>query len=208
VLLALTALVAGLLFAEWSGRHRLKAVTKTAAALCFLAMGWQGDPGASTYGMWVFAGLALSVVGDVCLLPAGSGKPFLAGIGTFLLAHVAYGVAFVSLGVHWACVGGVLIPLVGVAWAIHRWLAPDVPAKLRGAVTAYIVVITCMVALSVGAWAGNGRPLLAVAATLFWLSDISVSRDRFKGAGFPNKAWGLPFYFAAQALFALSIAAA
>jgi len=205
VLLALTALVGGLLFAEWSGRRRLKALTKTAAALCFLAMGWQGDPGASTYGMWVFAGLALSVVGDLCLLPAGSGKPFLAGIGAFLLAHVAYAMAFVSMGVHGPCAGGAMAVMAVIAVFIHRWLVPDVPAKLRGAVTAYVVVITCMVALSVGAWAAHDMPVLAIAATLFWLSDISVARDRFKGAAFRNKAWGLPFYFAAQALFALSI---
>ena len=140
MLYTLSVLVAGVLFAEWSGRRQLKAITLPAAALIFLALGWQGDPSTSTYGMWVFAGLTLSVVGDVCLLPAGSGKPFLVGLGAFLLAHVAYSVAFVTLGVNWAWVGGVVIPLLGVAWVIHRWLAPDVPTKLQGAVMAYIVV--------------------------------------------------------------------
>ena len=42
------------------------------------------------------------------------------------------------------------------------------------------------------------------AAVAFYLSDVSVARDRFVAPGFGNRIWGLPLYYAAQLLFALS----
>ena len=41
------------------------------------------------------------------------------------------------------------------------------------------------------------------AAVAFYLSDVSVARDRFVAPGFGNRIWGLPLYYAAQLLFAL-----
>ena len=41
---------------------------------------------------------------------------------------------------------------------------------------------------------------------MFWMSDISVARARFKSAGFGNRLWGLPLYYAAQLVFALTTA--
>ena len=67
---------------------------------------------------------------------------------------------------------------------------------------AYVAVITAMVALSVGTTLYQGSQLIPVAAFMFWLSDISVARGRFKEAGFSNRAWGIPLYFGAQVVFA------
>lgn len=46
--------------------------------------------------------------------------------------------------------------------------------------------------------AGHGR----AGALAFTASDVSVARDRFVQHGFVNRAWGLPFYYAAQLLIA------
>ena len=42
------------------------------------------------------------------------------------------------------------------------------------------------------------------AAVAFYVSDVSVARDRFVAPGFGNRIWGLPLYYGAQLLFALS----
>jgi hypothetical protein len=38
----------------------------------------------------------------------------------------------------------------------------------------------------------------------FYLSDLAVARDRFVARAFVNRLWGLPLYYAAQILFAVS----
>ena len=51
-----------------------------------------------------------------------------------------------------------------------------------------------------------GGALVSVAVVLFAGSDVAVARQRFIVQSFANKAWGLPTYYAAQLLLALSIA--
>ena len=45
---------------------------------------------------------------------------------------------------------------------------------------------------------------LAVGALAFTASDVSVARDRFVKHEFVNRAWGLPLYFGAQLLLAVT----
>jgi hypothetical protein len=59
-----------------------------------------------------------------------------------------------------------------------------------------------MVIFASGAGAATGRWGIPVAALAFYGSDLSVARDRFLGAGFGNRLWGLPLYYAAQLAFA------
>jgi len=75
-------------------------------------------------------------------------------------------------------------------------------------VMAYVLALGAMVSLAIGAAAGWGRPLLAVGALAFAASDVSVARDRFVAPGLVNRAWGLPLYYAAQLVIALSVAGA
>jgi uncharacterized membrane protein YhhN len=91
-----------------------------------------------------------------------------------------------------------------VAAVVGRWLWPELPAGMAGAVAAYIVVITVMVAAAAGA-AGAEAPLLVLpAAVAFYVSDLFVARDRFVAPGISNRLWGLPPYYGAQISFALS----
>ncbi|MCX4245633.1 lysoplasmalogenase [Paraliomyxa miuraensis] len=165
-----------------------------------LAMGALDDD----YGRAILAALALCWVGDVCLLSRRNAW-FLAGLGAFLLGHVAFGAAFWLRGVDptWA-VGGVL-GLVLPAMLVRRWLSPYVPSNMRRPVDAYIAVITVMVGLSWACVAAGGTRVIAVGAMAFYLSDLSVARDRFVRREIQNRLWGLPLYYVAQLLLASTI---
>ena len=151
----------------------------------------------AAWGVWIAAGLVLSAVGDVLLVWPGP-KAFVAGLGAFLLGHVAYAVGFVRHGIAWSAAAGALV-VVGVAAGLFaRWILPQVGERLRGPVIAYMLVISVMVAGSGGAVAHGAHVGLLVATVLFWLSDVSVAIDRFAGGGYFNRVWGLAFYYAAQ----------
>jgi len=70
-------------------------LTKPLASLGFVVAGLGDGLLGSAPGRWLLAGLVLSLVGDVALIPRSS-KTFLAGLGSFLLGHVAFAVAFIK----------------------------------------------------------------------------------------------------------------
>ncbi|HEX6571551.1 MAG TPA: lysoplasmalogenase family protein, partial [Steroidobacteraceae bacterium] len=144
------------------------------------------------------------MVGDVLLIPAGRVRVFRAGIVAFLAGHVAYAAAFLTqpIGRAWLAAGGAGLGLA--LWGVWRWLRSSVPADLRVAVSAYLVVIGAMAALALGVAGGGGPATVAVGALAFAASDVSVARDRFRRDDFFNRAWGLPLYYCAQLLIALS----
>jgi uncharacterized membrane protein YhhN len=196
--------VMGLLMAEYRKHSRAKAIFKTAAAMGFVGTAVAAGPWGEAWSIWIVVGLGLSLIGDVALLPAGTGRWFYLGIGAFLLAHVAYAVAFFCLGIALPWLAATALILAPLSLQIYRWLAPDVPEKLRRPVGTYIAVIACMVCMGMGAFGNDpDRMLIPPAVLLFLASDIAVAKQRFKEASFRNKLWGLPTYFTAQLLFAL-----
>lgn len=198
----LTALgVVTLLAAEAREHEPVRRVAKPLASAGFvgvaLAQGALGSP----FGRWILAALGLSMLGDVLLLGRRS-APFLAGLLAFLGGHVAYAGAFVVRGADPGWALGAAGPLAAVAVAVGRWLLPRVEPAMRAAVLAYVVVISAMVALAVGAFAASAGTFVLVGAVGFYLSDLSVARDRFVEPGFANRLWGLPLYYGAQLVFA------
>ena len=205
---ALLVVVGGvcvLLFAEYYEKSSIKAVAKPLASAAFIAIALQADAAHSAYGRWVLGALALCWAGDVLLIPQGSGKAFLAGLGAFLLGHVAFAGGFLWLGIEGQIFGAASLGLVGAAVAISRWLLPHVRPSMKAPVVAYVVAISIMVTASIAASAHTGRWDLAVGATLFLCSDLAVARERFVKAAFTNKLWGLPLYYAAQVVLANSV---
>jgi len=199
-----------LVWAEVNENASVRIVSKTLAATSFIAYAIaMGAASAGSPGLWVIAALALSMVGDLCLLSREK-KFFLAGIGAFLLGHVAYVGAFASLGVDFL---GTALAAVGVgvlAFFVWRWLSPHT-GDLTRAVAAYILVISSMVAMATGSVfleASPGRIGLLVAAIGFFCSDLCVARDRFVAPGPSNRMVGLPLYFGSQLVFAGTIAMA
>ncbi len=188
------------LFAEARVLQGLRAAAKTIASASFVLFAWGcGALNAGPAGVWLVAGLLFAVAGDLFLLSSNK-RWFLAGIGAFLLTHVCYCIAFCFVGLSWSVTAVALVPLGLLAWAIWRWLGPHV-GNLSVPVRIYIVVISCMVAFSVGCVAAEPSPAragLLVCAVLFFASDIMVARQRFVSAGFLNKLIGLPLYYVSQ----------
>ena len=175
---------------------------KMTASTGFLLMAWAAGAFNSRYGIAVFIGLFFSWWGDLFLALPGT---FLFGLVAFLIGHIAYSVAFLLWGVRWSGVGAGFAVLALPAVGLFFWLNPHLGDDMRYSVYAYMIVITSMVALSVGAWRNGGTPIMVVAALMFWLSDICVARQQFVVDSMWNPLIGLPLYFGGQMVFAYSI---
>ncbi len=126
---------------------------------------------------WFVAGLLLSLAGDVFLMvPADL---FVAGLGSFLLGHLAYVVGLVQYqdSVPGLVLGAVVV-LAGMA-TLGRRVRTAVrrggDAALAGPVTAYMTVISAMVLAAFG----SGVPFMVGGALLFYASDATLAWNRF-----------------------------
>lgn len=196
--------VAGLLVAERRATQAGLWLTKPVASAAFIWLALASGALDSTYGRWLLAGLALCMLGDVLLIPRDRPGVFRAGVFAFLLGHVAYCAAFLTqpMSPVGLIVGGAL--MIAVVGLVLRWLAGSLPADMVGAVRTYMVVIGVMSTLACGVTAAGGPWQVAVGALAFTASDVSVARDRFVRHEFVNRAWGLPLYFGAQLLLAVT----
>jgi uncharacterized membrane protein YhhN len=223
ILAAATVPCVGLLLLGEQRNAWWRGWAKGAASTGFIATALAAGAADTAYGAWVLAALCLGWVGDIALVSAQR-RWFLLGLGSFLLSHLTYIGAFATVRpdalVAVLVAAGLLLP----AGLVGRWLWPHLAADMRGPVLAYIAVITAMVAAAAGAVAGAGparaataalsadqftarwvwQAAVGAAAPAFYLSDVSVARDRFVAPGFNNRIWGLPLYYAAQLLFAVS----
>ena len=93
--------------------------------------------------------------------------------------------------------------LIVLAVGILHWLLPHIPSHMRVPSVAYLVVISIMVAFAFGASMSGANIWFFVAALAFYTSELAVARNHFIKTEFINRAWGLPFYYAAQLIFAL-----
>ena len=109
-------------------------------------------------------------------------------------------------GIRWGMAALVVAPTAIVAVVVWRWLRPHLGERMRKPVAAYVVVISAMVALAVGTAAFDPGLGVLFGAIAFYFSDLAVARNRFVAAGFVNRLWGLPLYYLAQVLLALSTA--
>ena len=215
VLIAVFCLLAGFsaAVADVMGRRSEYGVLKMLAATAYIVFALHLGAEATVYGRLVLVALTLSWLGDLFLI--GTGRAFLAGLGSFLAAHVAYAAAFLVRGVDGvpAIIGGAVMVAVGLSTL--RWLhQEELPSSYRAPLAAYVTAIGVMVALALGtAWpdlvAGGGlvwtARALILGAGLFAVSDILVARQRFVEENAWNRLVGLPLYFAGQLLLAWTV---
>ena len=208
--ITLAGLVA-VLAAERTGRQGPQWVAKPLASAGFVAFALiattrvADDPILAGYAGWIVAGTVLSWAGDLLLIPKKTSRAFLLGLVSFLLAHVAYAGAFLTLGVPDARAWWIVLPLAVVAAVVLGWLWPRLDRRFRIAVPTYMAVISTMLAGAVAASPRPGGWMIGAGAGLFYLSDLFVARNRFVSPGFVNRAVGLPLYYAGQWLLVLSI---
>jgi uncharacterized membrane protein YhhN len=136
------------------------------------------DASETTAGTWLLVALVFGLLGDVALL-SDSLPRFRAGVWAFLVGHLAYLVCFASLGLTMATWSWIGLGVLAVALFATRGVVPAthglVGLTLSVPVAVYSVVIGAML---LGAWF-TGVPLVALGATVFVVSDATLSLDRF-----------------------------
>lgn len=195
--------VLGLLVAAYKESQMGIWISKPLASLGFLLAAYSAGALQTTYGIIVFVALILSWWGDVLLIPK-SQKIFTLGILSFLLGHVAFTIAFLTLGFNWLWAFGAFVVVVPIVYGVSRWLLPHVESDMRIPVFAYIFVIATMAVTSIATYPSVRSSLIPLAAIAFFVSDLAVARHRFVQPSFSNRLWGLPLYYGAQLLFAVT----
>ncbi|MCU1355937.1 MAG: putative rane protein [Acidimicrobiales bacterium] len=158
-------------------RVAVRYVAKPATLVALIGVAVTLDPADGRVRAWMVVGLVLSLAGDVFLML--DEKWFVAGLGSFLLGHIAY---VVGLQLAPTSATGTLIGLAVVAVAIATVGRKVVLGVAAGdqrdmvvPVVAYLVVISAMVVSAFGttaAWA-------IIGAMLFYASDATLAWNRF-----------------------------
>lgn len=199
----LAAAVAALLWAELKSSRLGIWLVKPVASTLFVITALLAGALGSSYGRLMLLGLLFSWLGDVLLIPKRT-PFFIAGLASFLLAHLTFSGAFLLLPLDVLPLALAATGMLVVAIIVLRWLWPHLPHGFRPAVGAYLAAISLMVVLANGTMPAAG-PLLLIGAVMFAASDVFVARERFVSPSVANRLWGLPLYYMAQLIFALSI---
>ena len=196
--LACTALVY-FLRVEWL---QLATGAKLIASTGFLATAMSVGALRHRFGRVLFVGLVLSFCGDLFLTGA-SQRAFLFGLGSFLLAHLAYVGAFTIYGINrrWAVIAA--IPVLAGAAIVTMWMLPSLPTELIMPVHAYTGVISLLVIAAFGSKGAGASTLFVAGALMFFVSDLSVAAQRILQSDIPTFIWGLPLYYTGQLCLAL-----
>jgi len=188
--------------AEYRGPRWLVYVTKpltTTLLVVLAAIAPHADP---RYQFPIVAGLVFSLAGDVFLmLPKDR---FIAGLISFLIAHIAYIVAFTA-GVPFGDRPVLLLPFLALAAIVLFFLWPRL-GKLRIPVLVYVAALVTM------AWQASIRAAhlpgsigAAIGALLFVISDGVLAINRFRVKFRLAQAIVMTTYVIAQMLIALSV---
>jgi uncharacterized membrane protein YhhN len=183
ILLVLTGLAA---LGDWVAvaqrRFRLEYVLKPLTLALLIAAAAVADLGAVK--PWVLAALVLGLAGDVALMASrddapGPDRAFLLGLGSFLVGHVAYLVAFLRHGVHPLSVAAGVLVVGGAAVlslpTVLRGARRSGGDILAGAVAAYAATLAVMAVFAVG----TASVATALGGLLFLGSDTLLAWDRF-----------------------------
>ena len=151
----------------------------------------------------IVGGLLFSLAGDIFLmLPTDR---FIAGLVSFLLAHLFYIAAFTFEDAH-APNFLYAIPFLVYGAVMLRILLPGL-ASMKAPVMIYMLVIIVMAWQALNRWAGTaeqGSALAFAGALLFVASDSLLAVNRFKKRIRGAQAFIMSTYFMAQWLIALS----
>ncbi len=152
------------------------------------------------------AALVASLAGDILLmLPVNL---FIPGLAAFLVAHLCY-IALFRQQLAWFPNRGALALALGVgaAMLLILWTSLGDPV-LKGAVGAYVLVITLMAAQAIGratVLRDRAAMLVAVGACVFMLSDTLIAVNRFIMPLPLSSLWVLSTYYLAQILIVLHV---
>jgi len=192
--------------AEYRGpRHHVYVFKPLTMVLILLVAIQAGKPTGSFYQGAIIAGLVCSLAGDIFLmLPSDR---FVAGLVSFLVAHLFYIAAFTS-GTGFGFSPWRLAPLILYGVFMFSVLSPYL-GRMKVPVLAYMTVILVMVwqAWERCSQTAQSAALLAfLGAILFLVSDSALAVNRFLVKYRSAQLLALSTYFPAQLLIALSVA--
>lgn len=190
--------------ADYRGARRLAYAFKP-LTIALLIASVAIAPGADgVFAALIAAGLALSMAGDIFLmLPRDH---FMAGLVSFLAAHVVYVVAF-SRGVPLGRSAWTFVPYLLLAGVLLTILWPRL-GRLRVPVVIYVAVLIAMAGQAASrAVTMQTTPAIFAAAggALFVASDAILAVNRFHRPFRAAQALIMSTYVAAQSLIALSV---
>jgi uncharacterized membrane protein YhhN len=185
-----------------SKRRPVLLATKPLVMLLLIGLAASIDAAAGATRSWFIVALVLSLAGDVFLMLEPD--QFVAGLASFLGAHIAYIVGLVLAGFAPVPAVVALVAAIGLFPVIGRPILVGARAtdkRLAVPVAAYIGVISAMVVT-----AAATMTLLATAgALLFFGSDAVLGRNRFVGAIPRGRLITMLTYHGGQALLVLSL---
>jgi uncharacterized membrane protein YhhN len=190
--------------AEYGGaRHQVYIFKPLTITFIILIVILAGTPDPSRYRLAIVAGLICSLAGDIFLmLPSDR---FVAGLLSFLGAHLFYVAAFTSeIGFRFSLWSSIPAAILGVF--MLAFLLPYL-GKMKLPVLVYMVVILVMACQAWERWTYTGQRVAMLAffgAVFFLVSDSALAINRFRGQYKSAPALILGTYFAAQCLIALS----
>ncbi len=194
-------------FVNWfsvaTGRRRLEWATKPAVMIVLIAAALAVDPLTSAARIWFLAALVASLAGDVFLMVEP--ERFMAGLGSFLIAHLGYIAGFTAAGIDTApAIATVAFSAIAVATIglrIRKGAAAH-DRRLGMPVTAYIVVISAFLVSAVG----TTNVTAAIGAVLFYTSDSILGWNKFVAPIRLGRVATMVTYHSAQALLVMSLA--
>ncbi len=208
---ALVALAVVAAAVDWyavaAGRVALERFAKPAVLILLIAAALASAQAAPETLPWLLAALLGSLAGDVLLLPGGR---FTGGLVAFLLAQLAYLVAFAQLpGGTVGLVLGVVLAVLLIA-AVGRVIIRGAAKTGFGLPVAVYLAAICGMAISA---TRAELPLAAIGAWLFVTSDATLGWDRFAAPAAKTQRQAvmrrlavITTYHAAQVLLVLALA--
>ena len=193
------------LFGEFSHHSTLIHIFKPLATILILVLPLaQWLRSRSPYGLYISIGLLFSLFGDIFLMfPLHF---FIHGLFAFLLAHIAYLIAF-SRDVKFPARSSIWLLYLLVVLSFFIFLLPTLPSSLRIPVLIYIFFVSTMAAQAMGRFLilkNNPARNAAIGTLLFILSDSLLSFERFHSSIPVAYLFILTSYYLAQWLIAVS----
>lgn len=202
---ALSAIAA--IAADWNEqRRRSFYLLKPLTTLLILALAaTKSAPASAPYQQFVVGALALSTVGDVCLMFSGQ-RWFVGGLSSFLLAHLLFIAAFLQglPAFHVPLYAYLTLPY----GAALLWFLLPRAGDLKAPVIVYCLVILAMLFCAAARDAALGTPsarLALAGAVLFLASDSLLALRQFGGRYAGAQALILSSYWLAVGLIAGSV---
>jgi uncharacterized membrane protein YhhN len=180
-------------------------IAKPLTTLLIVAMALSLSSAEPVYRRWIVIGLLWSTLGDVFLMLPGD--YFLYGLIAFLVAHLAYLVAFGQRERFLAREAPFIAYLI-VAAGILAWLWPGIPGPMRIPVVVYVAALGAMAAQAASIWSirrDRMSALAAIGGALFMFSDSLIALNRFGEPFEASRFLVLASYWLAQWLIARSI---